>query len=151
MFILYVRQVVTDEAFKKQEAKDGVCFYFCYFLNVLLFYSYSVLFCCYLHISHTHLCMYVCALCTYVHAACMQYHVCNMPLYMCVQDVITDETVQQQGMPDVVSLCNLQNCSSVFVSSQIVCCCCLCLLTHMYVCMVIVDKHVHIPLFACKS
>ena len=101
MFILYVQQVVVDEAFKKQEAKDRVCLYTLFLVHVLVFYpliQYVLL----LGISHTDVRMYV----HYIHAACMQDHVCNMPLYTCVQDVITDETVQQQGTPDGVSLCN---------------------------------------------
>ena len=129
MFILCVQQVVT-EAFKKQGGKDEVCFpiLIC-FLNVLVFLSfqYSVLF-CFTYFTHIH--MYV----DLIYFTCIQYCVCTYALYMCVQGVITDEIVQQQLTPNGVSLCIfIRNCISVYVSSRIVCCCCLCLLTHLYV------------------
>ena len=81
MFILYVQQVVTDEAFKKQGAKDGVCLYTLFLVHVLVFYpliQYVLL----LLISHTDVRTYVCALypCCLYAGSCMLYpivHVCT--------------------------------------------------------------------------
>ena len=59
MFILYVRQGVTDVAFRKQGAKDGVCFtYICYFLHVLVFYLLNTV-CCSVatHLTHIRTCV----------------------------------------------------------------------------------------------
>ena len=117
VFILYIHMYGRLLLMKPSRSKKPRMGCVLYSLFLACFSVLSIIIQCVvllLLISHIYACTNERMHMHYAHAARMQYHVCNMPLYMCVQDAITDETVQQQGTQDGVSLCGLRNCSSVF-------------------------------------